>query len=1424
MRDRPPWLVGIRRGLGEPVIGAGFLCADGTVLTCAHVIDPAMPDAAPENTVYLEFIFAGPHESVAAQVIGWHPGRGIVGDVAVLRPASVPGGAAPAPLASTLTGVAGDHAHVYGFPTSGDGVRPATVLMEGRAETEWLAMRSETDLGSAVTLGFSGAPLWDIERTAVIGMVVSRVRPGSKAPDPRMAFAIAADELAGYWPPLAEGLRHHLSAPEREALENRLAISLRDGHVPRVRDVDMHDIGVFRSRYVVEGQEPPAYVRRTLDEPLSQALASKRFVVLVGDSKAGKSRTLIEALRQDLGEARLVVPATPADLTPLSRMRLGPVPVVVWLEELDRWLVTPSGLDLKILDRFAAASPPTLVVATMTGANYDRVTAAGDFNRTAQTVLGRATTLWLATRLDDAERTEAAAAYPGEDFTERSIGAQLISAQVLEARFRAAAAADPVAYAAARAAVDWQRAGIDRAAPLSALRAIMDDLLAEQQRPATDDASFAAALAWATAEVNGSPALVERSGPDAVRAFAYLVDQLDREGSRDAAPVAAVVWPHVMREARAEELVKVATTAYSRNLPELGEQGLRAACASSDEHTRAWGALLLGMVLADDEPAEATQLLEQAHASDQPEVVGLAKVFLALLLLKAGDLVRAQTLLEQALAADDPDVSPLAGSRLGNLLVNQGEYGRALLTHKPADLPMQGEAGQQLGAVAELVWQHQALPLAQTSLGALLLDRGELRRARTLLERALESGADDVTPLTQSSYGLLLMLEGEFEQAEQMLEAAIASPVPAASLSATVSLAVLRGQQGDADTAAEMLAQVAHSGDVEQGPRAADLLGDLLLSRDDLSGAKEAYALAVGYSHPVWSPVAQTDLAVIAQREEDWDEAKRLLVAAAGQAGDSVHTLRATDLLGDLLARQGDTAGARAAYERVAASGDRDWAPIAQIDLAQLAYREGDVAEAMHYLRLAAASDSPAHALRATDFIGDLLMIQGDIEGARERYEYVIASEHPEWAPIARFDLGVLAVADEDLDLAAEQFQRVVAEGNRDYAAAARLQLGQVHYERGDQEQARALFLEAAESEVPDAVQQARFALTTVALEHGDLSQAAQWLELLRGGDADADAVALLAVVRTRMARLDPPPAELSGLGGPLGTDALVEAAEYLFSLNGIDYAAELAEQAAAVSPGPAAWALLGRVRLAQRDLEHALALLSDALQQCEPPLEWQVRLDLGRTLSRLERDDQARHVLRPLAESGDLVHGPAAMLLLGQLAELGGELPVARYWLRQAAELGDDEVADEAQEVLDGLIPGPESPPRDSPDLPGTGSATPAADSAPPLPDPVPPATAEPLPAQVAVLLGELAAAEGALDEAQAWWAQAAAGSDGQARLRARLGAAAVLVEQGAIEEAGPQLIELLRAGGPVAAAAARLLDDIELARAGANLRWRAT
>ncbi len=210
------------RGDGRAV-GAGVLVSDDLVLTCAHVVnsalgrdryEQAMP--GPGHTVRLRLPHVAPDRELTAQVepAMWSPprapgGSGPVppgallyhGDLAVLRlPGPAPTGAEPAPFLSHAYGN-----EVIALWASGHPL-PTVRAVPRVSAPPWVAL--DVVGGTEVKEGFSGGPLWDRERQAVVGIVVADLqtaagaRTANRPPAAATLYAISIPAIEAELPDL----------------------------------------------------------------------------------------------------------------------------------------------------------------------------------------------------------------------------------------------------------------------------------------------------------------------------------------------------------------------------------------------------------------------------------------------------------------------------------------------------------------------------------------------------------------------------------------------------------------------------------------------------------------------------------------------------------------------------------------------------------------------------------------------------------------------------------------------------------------------------------------------------------------------------------------------------------------------------------------------------------------------------------------------------------------------------------------------------------------------------------------------------------------------------------------------------------------------------------------------------------------------
>jgi len=142
---------------------------------------------------------------------------------------------------------------------------------------------------------------------------------------------------------------------------------------PLVREVDPLDVGVHRAS-IEKGNAVPAYVMRDADREIrqrvSQALDDGGFVLIVGDSTAGKSRAAYECLASIAPNRRLLHPEDGTALRASYAALLARAKeCVLWLDNLELYLADDTFTHTVVMHLSAAG---VAVVATMRAEQYRR--------------------------------------------------------------------------------------------------------------------------------------------------------------------------------------------------------------------------------------------------------------------------------------------------------------------------------------------------------------------------------------------------------------------------------------------------------------------------------------------------------------------------------------------------------------------------------------------------------------------------------------------------------------------------------------------------------------------------------------------------------------------------------------------------------------------------------------------------------------------------------------------------------------------------------------------------------------------------------------------------------------------------------------------------------------------------------------------
>ncbi|MFC4533524.1 hypothetical protein [Sphaerisporangium dianthi] len=404
--------------------------------------------------------------------------------------------------------------------------------------------------------------------------------------------------------------------------------------LPRVRDIDDPlTIGVHPALSVLTNEgavdQCPAFVRRDRSGDLEQALRASRFVLVVGESTAGKSRAAYEAMRACLPHHVFVRPPSRQDLRAALQVAGRRRRSVVWLDDLELYL----GFDGLVADMltplFADPRRHTVVLATMR--SYERArysprsfSNATDKERHVLRLAGEVLSLAREIRLDrlwSPEERGRAAAAPEDARLVKALGhadrfgvAQYLAAgpqlfQEWQDAWGSWPHGRPRGAALVTAAVDVRRAGHHLPLPIGFLRSLHEAYLTEPGRLDFRLESWEEALAWATEPLYSTSGLLMPSGDDHYVAFDYLPDAADEAASVPGVPPAA--WEAIVAFVPPEDVIDVAWAAFLRNRPGVAEYALSKALDAG--HYQA--ALDFSSFMHDsDRDADVVSWLERAIA------------------------------------------------------------------------------------------------------------------------------------------------------------------------------------------------------------------------------------------------------------------------------------------------------------------------------------------------------------------------------------------------------------------------------------------------------------------------------------------------------------------------------------------------------------------------------------------------------------------------------------------------------------------------------------------------------------------------------------------------------------------------------------------------------------------------------------------
>ncbi|AZP15170.1 hypothetical protein ACIGMX_32550 [Streptomyces aquilus] len=446
-----------------------------------------------------------------------------------------------------------------------------------------------------------------------------------------------------------------LEAPT--ARERGLVVARR-GRIPRVRDID--DLSVVRV-HGAGGDAFPAFIPRDKSGEIEAALASHRFVLLVGDSTAGKSRAAFEALRETYPSHRLLIPdpESGANLAAAFETAESVRPSVIWLDDLERYLTSGSTLP-HLIRNVIMGRPGVLVVATIRAherARFRGIEASPVPEGTAA-VFGLAHEIRLDRRWSTAELRRASEHKADERIARAiessgtyGIAEYLAAGPWLLATWRDARSPEgnhSRGAALVAAAADAFCAGWTTHVPVPVLRDLHEHHLLDLGGARAHPEPWESALAWATKPIFAtSSLLLPHHDGTGYRVFDYLPEVIDAE--RGTQEIPQPVWDTLIAHADAATCIDLGWTARRRTQWDAATSAFRKALDGGALMGASGLAEISGNAARYSEAVDVlTTVLRSAPPDTAPDDLLELTLQLAWWTGQSGDLDRAVSLASEA--------------------------------------------------------------------------------------------------------------------------------------------------------------------------------------------------------------------------------------------------------------------------------------------------------------------------------------------------------------------------------------------------------------------------------------------------------------------------------------------------------------------------------------------------------------------------------------------------------------------------------------------------------------------------------------------------------------------------------------------------------------------------------------------------------
>ncbi|MFG1917422.1 hypothetical protein [Micromonospora sp. NPDC048898] len=405
---------------------------------------------------------------------------------------------------------------------------------------------------------------------------------------------------------------------------------------PRVDMAIPRELGIHSAIPTASGDEDlPSYVTRDFDFLLRTALASKlpdrgNFVVLVGGSSTGKTRSLYEAVYELVPDWWLIQPAEASDL--LKWKNAPPRGMVFWLDELHQYLGGHPPLTSECVR--ALVRHGNLVVGTLWPDQYAHWTAGRE---DVHALVKGAFVVPVPDSLNSAERAKAEEVARQDSRIRDALKSEEVGmTQVLAGGPRLVMCWEQPANAYVKAmitaAADAHRLGVQSPLSEELLANAMFGYLRPRHRVQPTQDWLTQALPHATGPLYGdvSPLLPADDGRPGTLAGYTIADYLAQHvrSKRRTEPIPHEAW-HALATMlrRRDDLRRLADGASSRLRYRYAEIALSRLVAEFDDGRAS--AELVDLFVRQDRLAEAQQMLTErvaAHPEDRLAVKKLSRL------------------------------------------------------------------------------------------------------------------------------------------------------------------------------------------------------------------------------------------------------------------------------------------------------------------------------------------------------------------------------------------------------------------------------------------------------------------------------------------------------------------------------------------------------------------------------------------------------------------------------------------------------------------------------------------------------------------------------------------------------------------------------------------------------------------------------